>query len=55
MKEVLLVTEEGLYYRKLYRDKDEFNLFPQGKYEERKATIEDIKRVSPQLWEELQK
>lgn len=55
MKEVLIANEEGLYYRKLYRDEDEFNLFPRGEYEERRATIEDIKRVSPQLWEEIKK
>lgn len=53
MKEVLLVTKDKIYVRKLYKDIDEFNLFPQGEYEEKEATIEDIKRINPQLWEEL--
>lgn len=53
MKEILFVTKDKVFYRKLYRDEDEFNLFPRGKYEQREATEEDVKRISPKLWEEL--
>lgn len=54
MKEILLVDESSssVRVRKLYRDEDEFNLFPRGEYEEWEATEEDIKRISPKLWEE---
>ena len=45
MKEILLVNESSnsVRVRKLYRDDDEFNLFPRGEYEEWEATEEDIK------------
>lgn len=55
MREVLIATKDKLYVRKLQRDEDIYNLFPRGEYEEREATPEDVKRISPQLWEELQK
>lgn len=55
MKEILVVGNNKIYYRKLYRDLDEFNLSPRGKYEQREATEEDIKRISPKLWEEAKK
>ena len=53
MKEILFVTKDKVFYRKLYRDEDEFSLSPKGKYEQREATEEDVKRISPKLWEEL--
>lgn len=54
MKEILLVDNERgkIYVRKLYRDGDEFILFPRGRYDEWEASENDIKRISPQLWKE---
>lgn len=50
-EEVLVVGEDKVYLRKCYRPGDIYNLFPRGEYEEREATKEDIKRLSPSLYE----
>lgn len=55
MTEILMVTKNEILVRKLHRDEDVYNLFPRGEYEEWEASLEDIKRISPQLWEELHK
>lgn len=49
-EEVLIVGEDKIYLRKCYHPSDIYSLFPRGEYEEREATKEDIKRVSPSLY-----
>ena len=52
MKEIIFKGDK-IYIRKLHQDGDEFNIFPRGKFEQRQATEEDIKRINPKLWKEL--
>lgn len=54
-EDVLIVGKDKVYLRRCYRPGDIYNLFPRGKYEEREATKEDIKRVAPSLYELVQK
>lgn len=52
MKEMLFIgSDNELCVRTLYKDSDEFNLFPRGKYKDRKATDDDIKRFASELHE----
>ena len=45
MREILVFkNDDSVWVRTLARDEDIYNIFPQGDYTERPATMEDVKK-----------